>query len=198
MKNIEIAQNNSFFEFELSTEKLVKNIIIAATLLTTLNTSEVANNKDKPEVKNTEVQLSPDLSHISKIESNSGKNKNHKLVRYGLNKGHRAAGLTGLMPITIKETISKNTNLNKKYGSIINLSATQITSIINSNETIDKEIANAHWNRLSKLFPRNEEKRAYAWKNGITGAIQASDRQISEHPYVRKFIQLKYNKLREL
>jgi hypothetical protein len=197
MKNREITQNNAFFELELSTEKLIKNMIIAATLLTTFNTSEISNNKDKEILKNAEVRLSPDLSHISKIESNAGKNKKHKLVKHGLNRGHRAAGSTGLMPLTIKETIDKNKDLSRKYKSITRMEATQITHFINNNEIIEKEIANAHWARISKVFPRNEKRRAYAWKNGITGAIRASDKQISEHPYVKKFIQLKYSKSRE-
>jgi hypothetical protein len=141
------------------------------------------------------IELRPDLKYIAFIESSSGTNKNHKLVNYGLNRGDKAAGLTGLMPITIKETISKNPILRSKYASLLDSHHKHITSFINSNEEVDKEVANAHWDRLSRLFPRDELRRAYAWKNGITGALRASDSEVSSHPYVKKFKSLKYNKV---
>lgn len=197
MKNNETIKSNIFFEIELSTEKLIKNIVIATTLLTTLNTSDLISNKDKEPVKAQKVELSPDLKYISEIESNSGKNKKHKLIRYGLNKGHRAAGATGLMPLTIKEVIKKDASLSKKYISIVRMDPKKITIIVNQDEQIEKEVANSHWKRLTKLFPKNEKRRAYAWKNGVTGALRASEKQVSEHPYVKKFINLKYNKSRE-
>lgn len=197
MKNNETIKSNIFFEIELSTEKLIKNIVIATTLLTTLNTSDLISSKDKQAPTASKIELTPDLKHISEIESNSGKNKKHKLIRYGLNKGHRAAGSTGLMPLTIKEIIKKDTALKRKYISLTKKSAAEITAIVNQNEQIEKEVANSHWHRLTKIFPKNERRRAYAWKNGVTGALRASEKQISEHPYVKKFINLKYNKSRE-
>lgn len=197
MKSKEITKSNTFFELEISTEKLIKNIVIATTLLTTLNTSDLIRKTQTEAPETPKIQLSPDLRHISEIESNSGKNKKHKLVKHGLNKGHRAAGSTGLMPLTIKEIIKKDTTLNRKYHSITKLNATEITSLVNKDEQIEKEVANSHWRRLTKIFPKNERRRAYAWKNGVTGALRASEKQVSDHPYVKKFIKLKYNKLRE-
>jgi hypothetical protein len=128
------------------------------------------------------------------MESSSGKNKRHKLVRYGLNYGHRAAGDTGLMPITVKEIVSKNPELKHKYGLISKMSPDKVTLFINNNQDAEHEIANAHWYRLTKLFPNNESKRVYAWKNGISGAIRASESDVKSHPYVKKFIKLKYGK----
>lgn len=198
MKNKEITKSNTFFELEISTEKLIKNIVIATTLLTTLNTSDLIRKKQTETPPISKIELSPDLKHISEIESNSGKNKKHKITKCGLNKGHRAAGSTGLMPLTIKEIIKKDTTLNRKYHSITKLNATEITSLVNKDEQIEKEVANSHWRHLTKVFPKNERRRAYAWRNGVTGALRASEKQVSDHPYVKKFIKLKYNKLREI
>ena len=177
-----------------------KTSAIAAAAIASMISPDVANinihsnqqNQPKIEQQKT-VELRPDLTHIAFIESSSGSNKNHKLVNYGLNRGDKAAGSTGLMPITIKETISKNPHLKSKYGSLLDSHHQHITSFINSNENVEKEVANAHWDRLSRLFPRDELRRAYAWKNGITGAIKASDEEVSNHPYVKKFKALKYN-----
>jgi hypothetical protein len=141
---------------------------------------------------NEQVSLHPDLHHIAFIESSSGKNKKHKTVNYGLNRGDSAAGLTGLMPHTIKEIVGKNPDIKAKYGSLLDKDHNEITSYVNSNENADKELANKHWSRLSRVFPRDELRRVYAWKNGVTGAIKASDDQVKSHPYVRKYLNLKY------
>ena len=127
------------------------------------------------------------LKHISCIESNCGKNKKHKTVKYGLNAGDSAAGAFGLMPITTKEIIHKSERLRSKYSYITKLSHNKINKIINVHENIDKEIASEHWARLSKIFPQDEIRRVYAWKNGITGAKRASKTKMYNDPYVKKF-----------
>lgn len=136
----------------------------------------------------------PDLEHISQIESSSGTNKAHKTVQYGLNAGHSATGSYGLMPITVLETVKKNPDLSLRYNHLTNMSPNDITSYLNQNNTADAEIASAHWNRLGKLFPRDEARKAYAWKNGITGALRASDEEVTGHPYVKAYIKNKYAK----
>jgi len=197
-ETVKIASNG---QWTLSKTEHKTSAIAAAAIasmispdMANLNVDSNQQNQPKIEQQRT-AELRPDLVHIAFIESSGGTNKNHRLVNYGLNRGDKAAGLTGLMPITIKETISKNPHLKSKYGSLLDTQHQYITSFINSNEEVEKEVANAHWDRLSKLFPRDELRRAYAWKNGITGAIKASDEEISNHPYVKKFKSLKYNKI---
>jgi len=165
---------------------------LASMISPNLSHIDIQDDSVKPKIEEKQtVNLHPDLEHISFIESSSGKNKKHKLVNYGLNRGDRASGLTGLMPLTIKETINKNPTLKSKYSHLLDKPHPEIVSFINSNEDADKEIANAHWDRLLRLFPRDELRRAYAWKNGITGALKASDNKVSSHPYVEKFKSLK-------
>jgi hypothetical protein len=170
--------------------KIVKNSLSITIALFGIiysnTTSHTYDNKQRHKV------ISRNLNHISCIESNCGKNKKHRIVNHGLNAGDRAAGSYGLMPITTKEIINKNPKLSIKYGHIAKLPHDKINKIINLNDNIDKEIASAHWDRLGKAFPKDEIRRVYAWKNGITGAKRASALKINSDPYVKKFKRLKY------
>lgn len=133
-------------------------------------------------------QLQPDLEKIAMIESSGGKNKHHEMTHAGLNKGQRAGGSTGLMPIMFKETLQKNPELAEKYPDLLHAPHKKITAAINDNPGMEAEVANAHWDRLEKIFGGDKARMAYAWRNGITAAKKASDVEVQEHPYVQKFM----------
>jgi ADP-ribose pyrophosphatase YjhB (NUDIX family)/predicted GNAT family acetyltransferase len=134
------------------------------------------------------IALHPDLEHISFIESSGGKNKNHEKTTVGVNAGHTAGGATGLMPITIQETLKKNPALGKKYAHLVGASHDTVTSEINKNPDMEADIANAHWNRLGNTLGHDKAKMAFAWRNGITAAKRATPEELSGHPYVQKFM----------
>lgn len=183
---------------EDSLEKKFKNFATAAALLGSLSSlsPDMANRSQSPAPVLEEKQkpdLHPDLHNIAFIESSSGKNLNHPTVNWGLNRGDRAGGQFGMMPITAKETISKNPSLREKYSHLLNAPHADITKFLNSDSDASQELASAHFNRLLKIFPSDPLKRAYAWNNGITGALRASKSEVTSHPYVRKFAD-SYNK----
>lgn len=132
--------------------------------------------------------LSPDLQKIAQIESSGGQNKNHETTKVGLNAGDTAGGSTGMMPIMAQEILKKNPELAKKYPELTTTNHDDITSAINNNPAMESELANAHWDRLNKVFSGDTARMAYAWRNGITAAKKASDVQVQEHPYVQKFL----------
>lgn len=154
-----------------------------------LNLSVISYNKeDFKQSIDKQNLLDLDLEKIGHIESNSGKNLNHPIVKYGINRGDRAGGQFGLMPITAKETVSKNPLLKLKYGHILNLSNKQVTIFLNNDKKASDEIASSHWKRLKKIFPNDKLKRVYAWNCGITCALKASKQDIINSKYVKKFL----------
>lgn len=197
MKNREKLNFNKVGQWSLdvepedSLEKKLKNFATAAALLGSLSSlsPDMSNMPKSPVQANKEQKsdMHPDLHNIAFIESTSGKNLNHPTVNYGLNAGHRAGGQFGMMPITAKETIKKNPSLRDKYSHLLNAPHSDITKFLNSNADASKELASAHFNRLLKIFPTDPLKRAYAWNNGITGAMRASESDVASHPYVKKF-----------
>lgn len=197
MKNREKLNFNEAGQWSIETipedslEKRLKNFAAAAALLGSV--SHISpDTLNKPQLGTPSVsqekQLHPDLDHIAFIESNSGKNLKHPTVKYGLNAGHKAGGQFGMMPITAKETVKKNRSLRDRYSHLLAASHTDITKFLNSNSEASKEIASAHFDRLLKIFPKDSLKRAYAWNNGISGAMKASKEEIVSHPYVKKFV----------
>lgn len=165
---------------------LIKIALVSALFL---NLSVISHNKDEfNDSLSKRNLLDLDLEKIGHIESNSGKNTNHPVVRYGLNRGDRAGGQFGLMPITVKETISKNPLLKVKYGHILNLSNKKVTLFLNNNKKASDEIASSHWKRLKKIFPKDKLKRVYAWNCGITCALKASKQEVIKSKYVKKFL----------
>lgn len=203
MKNKENLNFNKLGQWTLDTipddslEKKLKSLATAAALLGSLS-SISPSDFNKPETivpkAPQEKQMHPDLHTIAFIESSSGKNLKHRIVNKGLNKGDRAGGAFGMMPITAKETIQKNTDLKNKYGHLLTLPHSNITNFLNSNSDASEQLASAHFNRLLKVFPNDSLKRAYAWNNGITGALKASKGDINSHPYVKKFANITSDK----
>jgi hypothetical protein len=132
-------------------------------------------------------ELSEELKRIAFIESSGGKNKNHEPTTVGLNAGDTAAGSTGLMPITVRETLKLNKDLGDKYSHFNDMTNDELTKHLNNRQDIENEISTSHWNRLGEHFGDNDQRKAYAWRRGITAAKRAPDDVISNEDYVKKY-----------
>ena len=205
MKNKEILKISQTGQWSIdsvpsdeSLEKKLKNLAAATALLaniSNINPDQIVKPNKDPEIPTKiERQLHPDLDHIAFIESSSGKNLDHSTVTWGLNRGHKAGGQFGIMPITAKEVVEKNPSLREKYSHMLSMNPSAITNYLNTNDDASKDIASAHWTRLLKIFPKDRLKRVYAWNNGITGALRASPEEIKSHPYVKKFVSSSSNR----
>lgn len=154
--------------------------------------------KPKPQAHVLHNQLRP----IAMIESSGGKNTNHPVVTAGLSKDQKAIGAHGLMPLTVSEVIKKNPQLQHKYPELVNLNPKiaadhdKIHDIIKKTPNAYTEIINNHWKRLNDRFHGDLHRMVYAWRNGITGALSASQDEIDNHPYVQKYN--KYQKMIDL
>ena len=191
MKNREIYEISEVEQSSKYQELKLTNVIAISALLINLSIPELnKKEKESPKLPQDEELTHPDLQKIHELESSSGKNLKHPVVNYGLNRGDRAGGGFGVMPITAKETIRKNPSLRKKYAKILNMSNKQITIFLNNNEKASRDIANSHWNKLLKMFPKDRLRRAYAWNCGVTCALKASNKEVVTNPYVKKFIKI--------
>jgi GNAT superfamily N-acetyltransferase len=176
-------------EMDKSMSRAAATTLAAMAIATGSPAHTAAPFKDAPRpVAVRHVDLHPELKAISMVESSGGKNIHHKMVRHGLNAGHTAAGWTGLMPITARETISKNHDLALKHGKLLDMSPDQLTAHLNKHPEIEHELANRHWQKVTRHFPHDAKRRAYAWQNGIEGARHASHDEINKSPYVQKFL----------
>ena len=171
-------------------EKGLKHAIAGVAMLASTGTASPAvEHVDHP--KTAQVFLHNDLNSIAQIESTGGKNKQHQKTTVGLNAGDTAGGSTGLMPKTIFDAVSHDKNLGKKYGHVLSMKPDEVTQQINANPSMENEIANSHWAHIDKVFGKDHARKAYAWRNGITAAKTASDLDVSNHPYVKKFLALR-------
>lgn len=138
-----------------------------------------------------EIEPHPELAPIAYIESSGGKNINHREVTDGLNAGTKAIGMYGIMPLQVIDTVSHDKSLRTKYPEITKMDHITDQDKIRDKVLNDKQfkysVLNSHWNRLRRKFNGNKDRMAYAWLNGITGALRASDDEIKNHPYVKKY-----------
>lgn len=142
----------------------------------------------------------PNLEAIKMVESSGGRNVAHEQVEHGLNAGTSAIGMYGIMPLQVQDTINHDHQLKHKYRNLLDydpvVDQEKIRLYLTNNEKAQNEIANSHWKRLGDRFDGDEKRMAYAWKNGITGALHATDDEVNNHPYVKKY--LSYKKMLEM
>lgn len=147
----------------------------------------------KPE----KIETHPGLNPIRMIESSGGLNTNHPMVQEGPNAGTTAYGQYGLMPMQIVDTANHDRHISGKYPQLLHMDykkdQNKIFQILKANPDLEKQIANSHWKRLNDRFSGDENRMAYAWLNGITGAVHASEDEVNNHPYVQK-----YNKFKKM
>ena len=128
---------------------------------------------------------SSELSAISLNESSGGVYKEHKRMTKGMHKGTVAAGSYGLMPLTAKDIVRGNPSLKAKYGFLLTMDNDSVTGALNTNASMDREIATTMWKGLRKHLDRY--RAAYAWLNGSKRAGTLSEEVILGHYYVQRF-----------
>lgn len=130
------------------------------------------------------------LNAIYHVESSGGRNLNHETVKTGLNRGMRSSSAYGLMPITIRETISKHPDLKEQYGQLLNLRGDKFHHEYHKHPDLDHELASRHYDRVSSHFGHDPHKVGYAWLNGITGTKKAMKKGVNlqDHWHVQKIL----------
>lgn len=130
----------------------------------------------------------PELSAIAQNESSGGKDMNYPTVQKGLNKGQKAGGPFGMMPLTAQELLKRDPKLAEEYPDIQQAAPEKITEILNSDPDAALELARAEYLRRLNLFGGDKAKAAHSWLYGTTGTMQTPDEQISESDYIQKFM----------
>lgn len=127
------------------------------------------------------------LRTIASVETQSGKNMQHKPVG-GIHGGESAFGKYGLMPNTIRETISMNRDLKTKYGKAVSLKGDDMRRYMEDNPGLEDAIAQRHLQRLEHHFGQDPSKLGYAWLEGIRGTYKAGKdpNKINNHWHVKK------------
>jgi hypothetical protein len=155
----------------------------------------------------TDVELDPPkkfdknrtLKAIKMVESSNGKNTNHEMLENGPHKGTNAIGSYGLMPMTVKEMVSKNKRLKEKYGDSLNLDNDAIHEYVKNKPGMEDELAGHYYDQIKNTLGTDDIKViGYSWLNGIEGARQAmaDKKDLSQHWHVRK-LSGAYDKLNE-
>ncbi len=127
------------------------------------------------------------LNTIASVESQHGKYRNHAAAG-GVHLGERAIGKYGLMPMTIRETISMHPDLKRKHAQATKLRGDDMRRYVEDNPGLEDAIANKHIQRLEHHFGSNVSQLGYAWLNGIGGTYKAQkeNRNIEDHWHVKK------------
>ncbi len=129
------------------------------------------------------------LNSIKDVESSGGTRTNHAAPSQPIHSGERAYGSYGLMPLTIRETIKANPAF-KPHAEVMKLKGDQLHAYMNKNPDLERQIAEAHYDRLSKQFGDNPDKIGYAWLNGVKGTWRAikEKRPLKNHWHVKKIL----------
>lgn len=125
------------------------------------------------------------MKNIAMVESSGGKNTKHKVLNYGLHKGHRAIGKYGLMPYTIIEIIKRKKSLKHyKYLKIDN-----IYKFLEKDKESYQEIAMYLAEMLYEKYRGHERKMAYCWNYGhnINPDFFEKNNLYKKTDYVTKF-----------
>ena len=131
------------------------------------------------------------IKAIACVESNSGKNINHKqLPIKSIHQGTKAYGKYALTPILIKETAQIDKNIDKLYPDLRAMNIHKINNYMKSNPNLENLIATSHLRRLIKLFGNNPKAIGHAWLNGSQSTKNAlkSGKSLKDHWHVRKIL----------
>jgi len=125
------------------------------------------------------------LYAIARVESNNGTNTSHTTVKTGIHANDRAIGLFGLMPKTVRHTITTDKSLSD-YLYLTKLSSSKIEKLMKKNPEIGHRVALSLWNKLLRRFNGDRVKMYHAWLNGAVGTQKAIERgeDLSNHWYV--------------
>lgn len=142
-------------------------------------------------LKGTEYSRKKMLNTISQVESNGGKNENHKELG-GMHHGESAFGKYGLTPVVIRETIHMNPDLNRKYRKATKLQGDDLHRFMEDNPGLEDAVADKHLARLEHHFGQDPSRIGYAWLEGISGTYKAQKdkKDIGQHWHVKKINQV--------
>lgn len=141
--------------------------------------------------QNQSKQIDEFLEIIGYIESFNGKYTNHKKIEDGIHKGHRAAGIYGLMPNTIKEILNYfliDGCDRKDFKRLIDSDNPKfIKKYTEDNPKIEKALARRLAKKVLLDTNYNEEKAAYMWFMGHNLSQDRVEKKYKNHFYVKRF-----------
>jgi hypothetical protein len=120
------------------------------------------------------------------IESRNCQYKNHLMITTGIHEGTRAAGCFGLMPKTVQSILKMSPKMRERYGFLQDMTPAAITSSLNMNEKMDRDLAFFLWQHLRKKF--SPERASMGWYRGEKIAQTASGSQMRQCSYVQRFV----------
>lgn len=127
------------------------------------------------------------LRAIASVESSGGKNVNHAAGGGPIHGAEHAYGKYGLMPQTIRETISMNHDL-KSHKKAAMLRGQDLHNYMKDNPGLEDMVAEKHLKRLEHHFGNNPSDLGYAWLQGIKGTYAAKKKKedTSNHWHAKK------------
>lgn len=143
-----------------------------------------------PQISKEQIVKDKTLRAISSVESGNNPDAKHHLMSVGLNKGTRALGSYGLMPLTIKETIKKDPELNKRYGHIVGLNGELFNAVVKDEPQLEHKVASKLYDNLAQKFGHHPERIGHAWFNGVSGTVNAlkQGKDLNRHWHVKKIM----------
>lgn len=136
---------------------------------------------------NTALVYSKELEAIAVIESSSGTNLHHKRITSGIHKNSSAIGRYGLMPLTIRDFISKSKDKEiKKLKYLTHLTNLELSNKLVKSPALNFKLAMRIWKRLRDSGLRGPAA-AYAWFWGRGRLVDKDRDEIENSGYVKKF-----------
>ena len=137
------------------------------------------------------------LADMSKIESNSGQNTNHKTMNEGLHAGQHAVGQYGFMPKTIKEMANKM-RMDDDVPPALNAANSagadeqEMADFVAQNPDLEQAVADKMYSHLRNRFNNDEEKMNYSWEQGHNLSPEGiTPEKIEANPRTEKFRKLR-------
>lgn len=169
---------------EILQKGALKNLGVAAAMGSALLSSHAhAPTQDHPKYSSDKM-----LNAISSVESNKGKDTEHKEGGGAIHGKEHAYGKYATMPETIRETIRMHSDLKAKHGKAMNLKGDDIHHYMKDNPGLEDTIAQRHLKRLEHHFGPRPDRIGHAWFNGISGTNKAlkDHKDIGNHFHVKK------------
>jgi hypothetical protein len=136
-------------------------------------------------------QINNFLQKIGYIESNNGKNINHPVISFGVNKGERAIGTYGLTPNTVDDMLSRmrsEGSITPELSDLQNLDHNEMRQVLEQRPDLQKQIAERLAQHVLTRQGGNQEAAAYSWNAGHNLPPQRiTPDKLDNSSYVQKF-----------
>lgn len=127
------------------------------------------------------------LKLIAQLESNNGRNTNHPIVNYGVNKGTHAIGKYALMPATADELVKNN-----DPNGLKSLTPEQKYQYFQQHPEIQEDLAGKMYEHLSNRYHGDPQKMALGYNAGMyLPEASITPAKLESSPYVNKFNNLR-------